>query len=77
MLRLLVKCNGSPHPPPASEHEQESELNFSAGDRIGQFRVVREIGHGGMGCVYEVVAGDEATHLALKAFTLDHGTGSS
>ena len=26
-----------------------------------------------MGCVYEVVAGDEATHLALKAFTLDHG----
>ena len=26
-----------------------------------------------MGCVYEVVADDEATHLALKAFTLDHG----
>lgn len=26
-----------------------------------------------MGCVYEVVAGDGAAHLALKAFTLDHG----
>ena len=26
-----------------------------------------------MGCVYEVVADDGATHLALKAFTLDHG----
>ena len=26
-----------------------------------------------MGCVYEVVADGDATHLALKAFTLDHG----
>lgn len=48
-------------------------MTFSIGDRIGQFRVVREIGHGGMGCVYEVVADGDATHLALKAFTLDHG----
>ena len=39
---------------------------FSAGDRIGQFRVVREIGQGGMGCVYEVVADENATRLALK-----------
>ena len=31
-------------------------MEFSVGDRIGKFRVVREIGHGGMGCVYEVVA---------------------
>ena len=74
MLRLPVKYNGSPRPPPANEHKQESELTFAIGDRIGQFRVVREIGHGGMGCVYEVVADDEATHLALKAFTLDHGS---
>ena len=46
---------------------------FSAGDRIGQFRVVREIGQGGMGCVYEVVADEDATRLALKVFSLDHG----
>ena len=46
---------------------------FSAGDRIGQFRVVREIGQGGMGCVYEVVADENATRLALKVFSLDHG----
>ena len=26
-----------------------------------------------MGCVYEVVADGDSTHLALKAFTLDHG----
>ena len=26
-----------------------------------------------MGCVYEVVADADSTHLALKAFTLDHG----
>ena len=46
---------------------------FSAGDRIGQFRVVREIGQGGMGCVYEVVAAENAKRLALKVFSLDHG----
>ena len=46
---------------------------FSAGDRIGQFRVVREIGQGGMGCVYEVVADEDAPRLALKVFSLDHG----
>ena len=46
---------------------------FSAGDRIGQFRVVREIGQGGMGCVYEVVADENAKRLALKVFSLDHG----
>ena len=55
-----------PRPPPGNEHEQESKLMFSAGDRIGQFRVVREIGQGGMGCVYEVVADENATRLALK-----------
>ena len=48
-------------------------MTFAAGDRFGRYRIVREIGHGGMGCVYEVVADDGATHLALKAFTLDHG----
>ena len=69
MLRLPAKCNGSPPLPPASERKQELKVEFSIGDRIGKFRVVREIGHDGMGCVYEVVADDDVTHLALKAFT--------
>ena len=57
-----------PCPPPANEHEQESKLMFSAGDRIGQFRVVREIGQGGMGCVYEVVA-DENGEVKVRQVT--------
>ena len=43
-------------------------------DRIGHYRIVHELGRGGMGRVFEVVADDDETaHLALKAFTLDHG----
>ena len=46
---------------------------MEAGSRIGRYRIVREIGRGGMGAVYEVVADAGAASLALKVFTLDHG----
>lgn len=48
-------------------------MSFAAGDRVGRYRIVREIGHGGMGSVYEVVSDMSAAPLALKSFTLDHG----
>ena len=41
--------------------------------QIERYRLVRELGRGGMGCVSEVLAEDGVTHLALKAFALDHG----
>ena len=42
-------------------------------DQIGSYRVVRPLGRGGMGDVYEVVHVKLGVHYALKTFTLDHG----
>ena len=37
------------------------------------YRIVRLLGQGGMGAVYEVVHEKLGVHYALKTFTLDHG----
>ena len=42
-------------------------------DQIGAYRIVRPLGKGGMGAVYEVVHEKLGVHYALKTFTLDHG----
>ena len=46
---------------------------FQPGDRIGVYRIVRPLGTGGMGAVYEVVHEKLGVRYALKTFTLDHG----
>ena len=46
---------------------------FQPDDRIGVYRVVRPLGTGGIGAVYEVVHEKLGVHYALKTFTLDHG----
>ena len=42
-------------------------------ERIGAYRIVRPLGRGGMGAVYEVEHEKLGVHYALKTFTLDHG----
>ena len=42
-------------------------------DQIGAYRIIRHLGKGGMGAVYEVVHTKLGVHYALKTFTLDHG----
>ncbi|HOJ34747.1 MAG TPA: bifunctional serine/threonine-protein kinase/formylglycine-generating enzyme family protein [Candidatus Hydrogenedentes bacterium] len=58
----------SPPPTPAASHSFDSSRPpFSAGDCIAdQFEVVRVLGIGGMGVVYEVIDRLTRQHLALK-----------
>ncbi|MCQ2390397.1 MAG: serine/threonine protein kinase [Kiritimatiellae bacterium] len=46
---------------------------MQAGQTIGSYRIVRPLGKGGMGAVYEVAHEKLGVHYALKTFTLDHG----
>ena len=43
-------------------------MTFSPCYKIGAYTVVRMLGQGGMGDVYEVVHGQLGTHYAIKAF---------
>lgn len=47
--------------------------NFEPGFVIGPYRVVRALGAGGMGAVYEVEHATLGVHYALKTFTLEKG----
>ena len=47
-------------------------MTFSPGYKIGAYTVVRMLGQGGMGDVYEVVHEQLGTHYALKAFACDY-----
>ena len=46
---------------------------FNPDDIIGTYRVVRLLGKGAMGAVYEVVHTQLGTHYALKSFMLEKG----
>lgn len=48
-------------------------MEFQVGDRIGSYKLIRRLGQGGMGTVYEVVHEKLGTHYALKVFTLENG----
>lgn len=45
-----------------------------AADRLGEYQLIRELGRGGMGCVYEAVHVRHQNRVALK--TLPHGDGA-
>ena len=48
-------------------------MDFEPGVEIDQYRIVRPLGQGGMGAVYEVEHVKLGVHYALKTFTLDEG----
>ena len=48
-------------------------MEFHPGQQIGAYRIIRLLGQGGMGAVYEVEHTQLGVHYALKAFTLESG----
>lgn len=49
-------------------------MRLSPGQIIGSYRVIRALGKGGMGEVYEAEHVRLGVHYALKTFILDHGS---
>lgn len=49
---------------------QSKHMMFDIGQKIGAYRIIRLLGQGGMGAVYEVEHEQLGVHYALKAFTL-------
>src|SRR5579884_1020526 len=53
--------------------ERDSQHLFAPGDEVaGRFRIVRELGHGGMGIVYEAIDTKLACRVALKCARPGH-----
>ena len=48
-------------------------MAFELGQQVGAYRIIRLLGKGGMGAVYEVEHTQLGVHYALKAFTLESG----
>lgn len=48
-------------------------MDLTPGRQIGTYRIVRLLGKGGMGAVYEVEHVQLGVHYALKTFTVESG----
>ena len=61
---------GAAAPPPRETDDHRSDIDLSAARPLGDFRLVREIGRGGMGIVYEAVQLTLGRRVAVKVLPM-------
>jgi eukaryotic-like serine/threonine-protein kinase len=67
---LLAIEEAGPHPSPGPPRRASAPADVFLPDRLGDFRIVGEIGRGGMGVVYEAIQESLGRHVALKVLPL-------
>ena len=68
-LEMLEQCR-----PNRGEHRAMSSVDDSIPDRIGDYRIIQEIGRGGMGVVYEAEHATMSRRVALKVLPRNSAT---